>query len=233
MSAVVHSSFYHVASELYKVVGPATSFYRNALTFLSYTAPEKMPVQDKVQWASDLAIAALVGEDIYNFGELMSHAVLTALEGTPNEWLLRLLQTFNRGSLEDFDAVCKGASEAMNAHPVLVAHADFIRQKITILALMELAFTRSETRSLTYAEISAACRLDAKEVELLLMRALSLKLISGVIDNVDEIVTITRVQPRVLGKDAIAQMANRLDTWCRNVEDTNSFLRTETAELLS
>mmetsp|Transcript_1968 Transcript_1968/g.7763 ORF Transcript_1968/g.7763 Transcript_1968/m.7763 type:complete len:86 (+) Transcript_1968:1002-1259(+) len=65
---------------------------------------------------------------------------------------------------------------------------------------MELAFTRTAGRTITFAEISETCRLPESEVEFLLMRALSLKLISGTIDGVDRCITITRVQPRVLGR---------------------------------
>mmetsp|Transcript_1971 Transcript_1971/g.7782 ORF Transcript_1971/g.7782 Transcript_1971/m.7782 type:complete len:99 (+) Transcript_1971:1079-1375(+) len=82
----------------------------------------------------------------------------------------------------------------MIQQPVLVAHRELIRQKITILALMELAFTRkyksypatlaqelrapayrirkknvlgTAGRTITFAEISETCRLPESEVRFL------------------------------------------------------------------
>mmetsp|Transcript_6689 Transcript_6689/g.12061 ORF Transcript_6689/g.12061 Transcript_6689/m.12061 type:complete len:122 (+) Transcript_6689:3-368(+) len=121
----------------------------------------------------------------------------------------------------------------MNAQPALVAHADFLRQKITVLSLMNLAFERTHDRTISFADIAERCRLPISEVEFLLMRALSLKLISGVIDGVDQTVTVTRVQPRVIGRAQAGDMAVLLDNWCNNVKSTLGFLEKETTELFA
>eukprot|EP00188_Purpureofilum_apyrenoidigerum_P000040 Plantae.Rhodophyta-Purpureofilum_apyrenoidigerum.ctg1017.p1 GENE.Plantae.Rhodophyta-Purpureofilum_apyrenoidigerum.ctg1017~~Plantae.Rhodophyta-Purpureofilum_apyrenoidigerum.ctg1017.p1 ORF type:complete len:385 (-),score=95.69 Plantae.Rhodophyta-Purpureofilum_apyrenoidigerum.ctg1017:60-1214(-) len=229
----VHSTFYKSAAEFHKVVGTAAEFYNNALHFLSYTPPESLSWEEQLQWAFDLGNAALVGEDIYNYGELLSHGVISALDGTEHQWLLDLLRAFDKGDLTKFDHICGVANEKMNQQPVLVAHSDLIRQKITILALMELAFTKTAGRTITFVEIAETCRLPKSEVEFLLMRALSLKLISGTIDSVDENIVITRVQPRVLGRDSIRHMANRLEVWSKEVETTLKFVEGRTTELVN
>eukprot|EP00189_Rhodosorus_marinus_P010031 CAMPEP_0184738272 /NCGR_PEP_ID=MMETSP0315-20130426/967_1 /TAXON_ID=101924 /ORGANISM="Rhodosorus marinus, Strain UTEX LB 2760" /LENGTH=384 /DNA_ID=CAMNT_0027205917 /DNA_START=55 /DNA_END=1209 /DNA_ORIENTATION=- len=229
----IHSAFYRSAAEFHKIVGSAAEFYRNALQFLSYTKPESLSKEEQLQWAFDLGNAALVGEDIYNFGELLAHGVISALEGTEHQWLLDLLRAFDRGELTKFEEICSAANDKMIQQPVLVAHRELIRQKITILALMELAFTRTAGRTITFAEISETCRLPESEVEFLLMRALSLKLISGTIDGVDRCITITRVQPRVLGRDPIRLMAERLDEWSAEVNETLLLVQSKTTELNS
>eukprot|EP00190_Bangiopsis_sp_CCMP1999_P006735 CAMPEP_0198722306 /NCGR_PEP_ID=MMETSP1475-20131203/83_1 /TAXON_ID= ORGANISM="Unidentified sp., Strain CCMP1999" /NCGR_SAMPLE_ID=MMETSP1475 /ASSEMBLY_ACC=CAM_ASM_001111 /LENGTH=381 /DNA_ID=CAMNT_0044483209 /DNA_START=145 /DNA_END=1287 /DNA_ORIENTATION=- len=226
----IHSTFYKSAAEFHKVVGSAAEFYNNALQFLSYTPPESLAWEEQLQWAFDLGNAALVGEDIYNYGELLSHGVISALDGTEHQWLLDLLRAFDKGDLTEFDRICSVANEKMNQQPVLVAHSDLIRQKITILALMELAFTKTAGRTITFAEIAETCRLPQSEVEFLLMRALSLKLISGTIDSVDETIMITRVQPRVLGRDSIRHMADRLEVWSKEVDGTLQFVEGKTTE---
>lgn len=45
------------------------------------------------------------------------------------------------------------------------------------------------------------------------MRAMSLGLIKGVIDEVDAIVNITWVQPRVLDKAQISMLSEQLNGW--------------------
>ena len=68
------------------------------------------------------------------------------------------------------------------------------------------------------------------QVELLLMRALSLKLIRGKIDQVDGTIAVEWVQPRVLQQPQIAKMTERLATWTGTVDSTLKFLEGETPE---
>ncbi|KAI0565068.1 Proteasome component [Gracilaria domingensis] len=232
MSPLVHSAFYRAAAEYHKVVGTASDFFRNALQFLAYTPPEALTVPVQHRWAFDIGIAALVGNDIYNFGEVLSHSIVHSLRGSENEWLLLLLEAFNSGDLEKFDSVCQQSSAQMNAQPVLVANEEFLKQKVTILALMELCFSRSLENSIPFADVQKTCRLPLKEVEYLLMRSMSLGLISGEIDNVDQCVTISRVQPRVLGRESIGEMAKRLSKWSQHVTDTVAFLNKTTVGIV-
>jgi 26S proteasome regulatory subunit N9 len=233
MAAVVHSAFYQAAAEYHKVVGTASEFFKNALQFLAYTTPESIPAAEQHQWAFDIGIAALIGQDIYNFGEVLSHTIITSLKGGEHGWLFDLLMAFHEGSLSRFDEVCKRSAKQMNEQHILVLHEEFLRQKITLLALTELSFTRSLDRSISFNDVASACRMHHKEVEYLLMRAMSIGLISGIIDNVDEVVLISRVQPRVLTRAPIGDMAKRLDAWCGSVKHTLEEVEAEAKELVS
>ena len=62
------------------------------------------------------------------------------------------------------------------------------------------------------------------------MRALSLKLIRGKIDQVDGTIAVEWVQPRVLQQPQIAKMTERLATWTATVDSTLKFLEGETPE---
>lgn len=68
---VVHSSYYRLASEYYKAVGPPDSFYRSALMFLAYTPLEGIPAEEQYALATDISLAALTGEGVFNFGEVV------------------------------------------------------------------------------------------------------------------------------------------------------------------
>jgi 26S proteasome regulatory subunit N9 len=70
------------------------------------------------------------------------------------------------------------------------------------------------------------------QVEHLVMKALSLKLVRGSIDQVDETVAVTWVQPRILLPAQIANMGERLQKWGDHVRSTLLFLEAETPELL-
>ena len=229
---LVHSSFYRSAAEYHKIVGTASDFFRNALQFVAYTPLETLTPEFQIRWAFDIGIAALVGADIYNFGEVLDHDIIQALRGTDSEWLLLLLEAFNRGDLAKFEEVSKKNAAKIKEQPVLVIQEEFLQQKIRILALMELAFSRALDRSISFAEVEKACSLPAHEVEYLLMRSMSLGVISGVIDNVDQTISISRVQPRVLGREPIGDMSKRLSKWCANVAETVDFLREGTVGLV-
>ena len=56
--------------------GTASDFFRNALLFLSYTSLDDISAEKQLSLASDLALAALAGEDIYNFGELVGRVAI-------------------------------------------------------------------------------------------------------------------------------------------------------------
>ena len=63
--------------------------------------------------------------------------------------------------------------------------------------------------------------------------ALSLKLIRGVLDEVDQTLRVTWVQPRVLQPAQINLMTERLQGWCGTVNQTLGFLENETPEFSS
>lgn len=67
----MHSAYYRLASEYYKSVGPPDAFYRSALMFLAYTPLEGIPQADRYMLATDISLAALTGEGVFNFGEVV------------------------------------------------------------------------------------------------------------------------------------------------------------------
>ena len=67
-----------------------------------------------------------------------------------------------------------------------------------------MTFKRPATnRLLTFEEIAVEAQLPIGEVEMLVMKALSLGLVRGAIDQVDQKVHMTWVQPRVLDKEQV------------------------------
>lgn len=65
------------------------------------------------------------------------------------------------------------------------------------------------------------------------MKALSLNLIRGSIDQVDQVVIVTWVQPRVLDKDQIDGMRKRLDKWNKEVNKIATFVQQEGGEVFA
>lgn len=68
---VIYASFYRVSAEYYKAKANYAQYYKSALLYLSCVEVESLPVNDRIERAYDLSISALLGDMIYNFGELV------------------------------------------------------------------------------------------------------------------------------------------------------------------
>ncbi|KAJ2855130.1 26S proteasome regulatory subunit [Coemansia erecta] len=215
---VIHASFYRVCADYYKAKAAFGQYYKNALLLLACIDVEQLSVEDRVQRAYDLSIAALLSDSIYNFGDLLSHKILDSLRGTENEWMVELLLAFNSGNIGKFESL----AGRMQGQPLLAQQEVILQQKIRLMALIESMFKRqgAGARTVPFAVISAETKLPTGEIEHLVMKALSLKLIRGKIDQVDQQVTVQWVQPRYLGKDQIRGLVDRLAQWEARVNDT-------------
>lgn len=78
--------------------------------------------------------------------------------------------------------------------PDLAAQELKLRQKISLLCLMEMTFKRpANKRSISFEEIATETKLPLKEVELLIMKALAQGLVRGAIDQVAGVVNMSWV----------------------------------------
>jgi len=233
LESMVQASYYRAWAAYYKIRGPAAEFYKHALLLLAYAPLSSMATDEALTISFDLGIAALVGEGLYNFGELLEHPVVATLEQTEFAWLADLLRAFNAGDIAQYESLVMSHHAKLEQQPALLANTTFLKEKITLMCLTETLFRRigpSAERSISFDAIAQASNLPVDQVELLVMRALSLKLIRGLLDQVDGTLRVTWVQPRVLQTPQIALMKERLQTWTGTVDKTLLFLENETPE---
>ncbi|XP_066922807.1 26S proteasome non-ATPase regulatory subunit 13-like [Clytia hemisphaerica] len=225
----VHARFYDLSSNYSKIVGAYNEFYKDALRYLGCLDITELKGDELRQRAFNLSLAALLGNEVYNFGELLAHDVLEYLKGTEHAWLIDVLFAFNSGNIQKFlDMKSKWAQQ-----PDLAANETALLQKITLLCLMELAFSRKSTdRSFSFDAVAKETRLPVNEVELLVMKALSLGLIKGTIDEVEKMIHITWVQPRVLDKDQIGKLRELIGLWGEKVKSSVYLVEEQVPELM-
>jgi len=145
-----------------------------------------------------------------------------------------MLQAFNSGNVALYQEFCKAHNTTLSAQPALVQNERKLLEKINILCLMEIIFSRSsENRTIPLNAIAERTRLSVEDVEYLLMKSLSARLIEGIIDQVDGTVHVSWVQPRVLGIDQVKSLRDRLDTWVGKVHTTLLSVEAETPDLIS
>jgi len=212
---VVHASFYRVSADYYQSQNAFASFYRTTLLYLACVDIEELGQKERHRLAYDISLAALVSETIYNFGELLLHPVLDSLVKTEHAWLRDLLFAFNRGDLGAYQIL----QQHLQGNGLLQHHQQFLYQKISLSALTQLVFSRAPNdRSMTFATISEETKVHLDEIEHLIMKALSLGLLRGSIDQVAEVARISWVQPKVLDTNGIEAMHRRLRDWDAGVE---------------
>ncbi|RKP13983.1 hypothetical protein BJ684DRAFT_9290 [Piptocephalis cylindrospora] len=236
----VHASYYRVAAEYHKQKGDFGDYYKNALLYLGCVRVDALNEEERVGRAKDLAIAALVGDTIYNFGDLLAHPILQAIQGPSSpgaqySWLAQALVAFNRGDIGAWDQL----ETQIPGEPILQEHSAFLRQKIRLEALIETVFRRTGgsgggkgSRRLAFGEVAKEAQLgQEEEVEHLVMKALSLNLIRGSIDEVDRVIEVNWVQPRFLDLDQINGMHQRLRAWGDDVEACEDYVQSQGPEL--
>jgi len=226
----VSAAFHYVASRYHKVRENYAEFYKSGMLYLAYVSCELLPTETRVALSVDLCLAALLGENVYNFAELLAHPIVESISDGPFVWLMDVVKAFNEGDLHKYDELCVKHASSLNAQPALVANERKLREKITILSLLQIIFhLPADHREISLSDIAAKTKLTIDGVEYLLMKALSVHLIEGIIDQVESKVTVTWVQPRVLLRSQIAELANRLDGWIEKVSSVETNLAEEIA----
>ncbi|WZN66798.1 regulatory subunit of 26S proteasome [Chloropicon roscoffensis] len=217
----VTASVYSLSSQYHKVHRNFDEFYKSSLLYLAYVTTENLPADFRLALAVDISLAALLGEGIFNFGELLLHPIVQSLVGTEYEWLHALLKCFNKGDMQAYDMVCDRYSSALNRQPEMVKKADALRNKITLLCLVEYLFSLPpDSRSVPLDEIAARAKLGSREAaEAVIIQAMARGMVKGMINQVSGVVAVTWVQPRVLTHDQVQGLATRLEGWAQKVKE--------------
>lgn len=78
----------------------------------------------------------------------------------------------------------------------------YLNQKVAIIAFLEMVFLQGkDEREVPFALIAEATHCPLDQVELLVMKAMSLGLVRGTIDEVTEKVNVEWILPRYLNRD--------------------------------
>lgn len=199
-----------------------TNYYRTALLYLACIDLSSLDDDERYRRAYYLSVAALISNSIYNFGELLLHPILDTLAKSEDDvWLRDLLFAFNRGDLTAYDTL----SDHIEENRLLNDHSDHLRQKIYLASLTEAVFRRPpHDRTMSFATICQETKIQPNEIEHLIMKALSLGLLRGTIDQVDEVAHITWVQPKVLDMKQIGNMRQRLLDWDKSVNNLGNWI---------
>uniref|UniRef100_A0A1I8ARU7 26S proteasome non-ATPase regulatory subunit 13 n=1 Tax=Steinernema glaseri TaxID=37863 RepID=A0A1I8ARU7_9BILA len=225
----VHAPFFKVSALYMKETKNYAGYYREALRYLGCGTFDEMEMMAKKEQALLIGIAALLGEDIYNFGELLSHKIVDVMATTELRWLYEVLFSLNAGDVQKFNELEKSWGQWTD----LKTNEKVIRDKVRLLSIVELSFSRNpKQRFLTFEMIARKAQVPMDKVELLVMRAMSKKLISGTINEPAKTVTITHVQPRVLNLDQVSALIDLFSVWEDQVIDMSAIVINNAKEII-
>jgi 26S proteasome regulatory subunit N9 len=210
-----NAAFYLTKCQLYKIRHDYNEYYRNGLLYLSSsTASLSLVEQQKLCY--DLAVAAILGDKIYNFGELILHDILKLLKASEFDWLYHLIHHLNAGNLQGFNEwIAIGEEKA----PILAAQRVFLRQKIIIMSLLELILLKpAANKVLRFEEISNFTGANVNDVEHVIIKCLLLGLIKGYINQIESTLVVTWLQLRILNLDQVKVLYDHLIKWDSGVE---------------
>ena len=114
----VHSRFYEMAAQYYAKQSNHELFYRNSLRYLGCREDLTNFGPEFVDCGFKLCLAALLADNVYNFGELLQHKVLDAVRDSEHKWIVDLLDAFNSGNIakvEELKSHWEGQAD-LNAH---------------------------------------------------------------------------------------------------------------------
>ncbi|KAI3403723.2 SNX41 [Candida oxycetoniae] len=219
LNAKTNAAYYLAKCELYKILQNYNEFYKNGLLYLSSTMT--LSQEEKIKLCYELCIAALLSDKVYNFGELRLHDILNEISTPESQynWLYNLIQNLNSGNIKEYN---HWLAIAFEKSPFLTTHKTFLNQKIIIMALLELISIKSASTSmdktLTFQEISQFTETDLNDVELLIIKCFSLGLIQGYINQIDQVLIVTWLQPRILHLESVKTLYNHLVEWGNKVD---------------
>lgn len=234
LSVFVHKFYNFALMNYYKALNMSDLYVKYALLFLAYTPLDDLEDSEKMEIGKYICIHSIISEDVYNIGEIIQLPLISVcLQKTPEiAWLYQLILVYNEGKMDFFFEVVK-KYEADIKNTILKDYEKNMLKKMTLLALMDLAFRKKKQRSeISFVEIAEHCKIDIDDVEKLLITARSKNILTCKIDEIEKAVKISWVKPRVLSRDKIFFMKESIDKWIAHSKSLLTYMEELSVELL-
>lgn len=180
-----------------------------------------------------MGMSILLGKNVFNITELLDKDIINSLKGTDFEWLYFMMKTLGEGKISEFEETVKQHNEYISKFPNIVQEMQYLEQKVRIVAFLEMIFNAGkDERSMSFQTISQGCQVEQGDVELLVMKSMSLGLIRGTIDEVDRVVHIDWAMPRYLNKGHLQVMHKKMEEWELKMDNVIRLVENNSQELV-
>lgn len=180
-----------------------------------------------------MGMSILLGKNVFNITELLDKDIINSLKGTDFEWLFHMMKTLGEGKIKEFEDTVKQHNEFISKFPHIVQEMQYLEQKVRIVAFLEMIFNAGkDERSMTFKRIAQGCQVEEGDVELLVMKSMSLGLIRGMIDEVEQVVHIDWAMPRYLSKSHLQIMHKKMEEWELKMDNVIRLVENNSQELV-
>lgn len=160
---------------------------------------------------------------------------MKSLEGSEEEWVLEIVRAYIEADVSAYNNVITKYKDNISKNNVLstAKPKDILQQKIRLLSLVRLAFNKeSFERIISFDEIKEYTQCDIDNVEYLIIKAMSLKLIKGIVDEIDKTVNVTWVKPAILDKTQMKALQEKVKLWIKKIQQTQKEINPQLNEML-
>ncbi|KAI2829936.1 hypothetical protein CBS63078_10070 [Aspergillus niger] len=179
--------------------------------------------------ARDLAVRALTSAlthpAVFDFTPLTASDAVQALRSSDST-LFELLEIFTADTLDAYEAFVSATPLASISGGVLAEAGEALQNKMRLLTLASLAAS-TPSRSLPYATIATALRVEPTDVEKWVIDTIRAGLVEGKLSQLRSEFLVHRATYRVFGEKQWAEVQGRLMVWRRSLENVLGVVRSE------
>ena len=233
IDAKVFSGLAYVYGLYYKRKDDHENYYKSCLQYLAYTPSSEMSEKEQKELSIKMGMSILLGKNVYNISELLDKEIINSLVGTEFEWLFHMMKNLGQGNIQEFSETVQQNQDFISKFPLIVKEMTYLEQKVRIIAFLEMIFLcGKDDRSIPFLKIAEVCKIEAVDVELLVMKAMSLNLIKGTIDEVEQVVHVDWALPRYLNKGHLTIMNNKMVAWEEKLDNVIRMCENNAQELV-
>ena len=171
---------------------------------------------------------------MFNTSEFVEKDFFKIMSNSKYDWVFKLILSFNSAKVDQFEQMLSNYKENINSEEILKNNVTLIQVKIRIAALLDLIFQKNKNeRVLSFKEISQVCGCSMNDIEILLVKTMSLGLIRGHIDEVENKLVVDWIQPKYLDSEKITILHDRIGNWIKKSDEVLVYFQQITGPLLS
>uniref|UniRef100_A0A6B2FXA4 26S proteasome non-ATPase regulatory subunit 13 n=1 Tax=Myxobolus squamalis TaxID=59785 RepID=A0A6B2FXA4_MYXSQ len=217
LSNIAFVYFYDFALYYYFLDSDHTSYYHDALKFYGFKGTASIYIDDDgVEKAYITAVSCIMSPHITNVGAVIYNKIIATELTKPKYFpIVDLLAALDGGNMEMFEAI----TPILIKHDIFSSKMDILKEKIVLMNILNLSFTCIiQNIIMTFPMIACSANIPIEMVEHFLIRAFSLEIVKGSIDQVNHTVNLTWVKPKFLAVEQIALLQAKLKLWNERID---------------
>ncbi|XP_059283122.1 uncharacterized protein LOC132036757 [Lycium ferocissimum] len=205
--------FLKISNILKETKGSSKESFKFLVNYLETFSSEDAYAMNEAKAEALHAIIAFVkAPDMFQCGLLDMPAIVQLEKDAKYALAYQLLKIFLTGRLDDYLNFQEANSELLTTYGVI--HEDCV-EKMRLLTLVDLGMT--ETGQIPYSMIKDTLNIDDIEVESWIVKAISAKLLVCKIDQMNQVIIVSRCTERLFGPNHWQLLRAKLATWRGNI----------------